>query len=328
MGAVPSSEVIPNQHSNRQQVSSGYAPSFFPVPEIGEAIPIDLTRAISCEITWLDPTMYAYQSPVRNPTIPYSTESTMPPPPNSSNHNLYHGSVDQDFSRANSQDLTLASTFPTVATAKVAVQTATKKKQQKKPASISRAKSTSTKPKHPPPKAKKASKGPTNRKKTPTKPKTSISIPNIPFLPESGQAKAPKVSKVYEDSWAMRYKELKQFVQEHGHSRVPCKYAPCPKLGSWCKRQRHQYRLYHSEGETKKKSSMTEERVTALNEVGFCWDVLQTSWEDKLVLFQKFVTKNGHGDVPASDTSLNNWVKVSIANDANSYLKVIRTLLI
>ena len=315
MDAVPPSEVIPDQHSNGQHASSGYAPSFFPVPEIGEAIPIDLTRAISCEITWLDPTMYPYHSPAQNPTIPYSPASTMPPPPNTSNHHLHLGSVEQEVANSYSQDLKSTSTFATVAPAKVAVRNATKRKQQNKPkksVSLSRKKSISSRPKRPPPKAKKTSVGPTNRKKTPTKPKIPIAIPNIPPLPESGLAKAPKLIVGNEDNWVTRMEELTQFVQEHGHSSVPCTYAPCPKLGNWCKRQRHQYKLYHSEGENRKRSSMTEERIMALNQVGFCWDRLQRVWEDKLELFRKFVTDNGHGNVTGKDASLYKWVLVSL----------------
>ena len=63
---------------------------------------------------------------------------------------------------------------------------------------------------------------------------------------------------------------------------VPQRYQDNPPLGTWVHTQRRQYKLL-TEG---KKSSMTQEKIDSLNEVGFIWaarnnDVMEESNDDK-----------------------------------------------
>jgi hypothetical protein len=68
-------------------------------------------------------------------------------------------------------------------------------------------------------------------------------------------------------SWEERLAELAQYKNTHGHCNVPEKTSP--SLGVWVKNQRAQKRLLN-EG---KKSRLTPDRVRALDELGFQWNI-------------------------------------------------------
>ncbi len=63
--------------------------------------------------------------------------------------------------------------------------------------------------------------------------------------------------------WNQRLEELRQYVKKYGNCDVP-KHTP---LGIWILNQRSQYKLLAK----KKPSSMTEDRIQALNDIGFDW---------------------------------------------------------
>ena len=67
--------------------------------------------------------------------------------------------------------------------------------------------------------------------------------------------------------WEETFEQLKAFKAEHEHCNVPQSYKDNPKLGKWVDKQRYQYRL-RNDG---KKSQITDDRVTKLNELGFVW---------------------------------------------------------
>ena len=68
--------------------------------------------------------------------------------------------------------------------------------------------------------------------------------------------------------WEAKFAELLAYAAEHGDCNVPRRFEANRELGTWVGTQRQQYRLL-MEG---KRSSMTEERITRLNEIGFVWD--------------------------------------------------------
>ena len=74
-----------------------------------------------------------------------------------------------------------------------------------------------------------------------------------------------------EACWTARFAELVAYAEEHGDCNVPRRFEANKELGHWVKRQRTEYRLL-MEGRT---SSMTEERIANLNEIGFVWDTWQ-----------------------------------------------------
>jgi len=65
---------------------------------------------------------------------------------------------------------------------------------------------------------------------------------------------------VYE-AWEIRLQKLREFRQTNGHCRVPQKYPQNPSLGHWVASMR------------RRKSSLTVERIAALNNLGFDWVV-------------------------------------------------------
>ena len=67
------------------------------------------------------------------------------------------------------------------------------------------------------------------------------------------------------DQWTKKFEELCSFVKENGTCQVPHGYANNPSLSRWTKRQRYQYKL-KVEG---KPSTMTDDRIKALNALGF-----------------------------------------------------------
>ena len=67
--------------------------------------------------------------------------------------------------------------------------------------------------------------------------------------------------------WAQRFAELKQYKQIHKHCNVPSRWKDNPRLGSWVATQRREYR-YLKEG---KPSTMTDERIRALESIRFGW---------------------------------------------------------
>ena len=69
-------------------------------------------------------------------------------------------------------------------------------------------------------------------------------------------------------AWEAKFAELVAYREEYGHCSVPRTYEANRELGHWVMRQRTQYRLL-MEG---KRSSMTEERIVTLNQIGFVWD--------------------------------------------------------
>ena len=67
--------------------------------------------------------------------------------------------------------------------------------------------------------------------------------------------------------WSVRFEQLREYKAQFGNCRVPGKYSANPKLGTWVMHQRRNYKL-QKEG---KPSPMTDERIRALQNVGFDW---------------------------------------------------------
>ena len=67
--------------------------------------------------------------------------------------------------------------------------------------------------------------------------------------------------------WMQRFEELKQYKGKEGHCNVPQRYSENKQLRVWVSIQRAQCRLF-KEG---KQSSMTNDRISALESIGFTW---------------------------------------------------------
>jgi len=65
------------------------------------------------------------------------------------------------------------------------------------------------------------------------------------------------------EAWEIRLEELQGFHQTYGHCRIPFKYPHNPSLGRWVSTMRQEFRKQ----ENGKHSSMTAERIAALNDL-------------------------------------------------------------
>ena len=71
--------------------------------------------------------------------------------------------------------------------------------------------------------------------------------------------------------WEARFEMLQEYKEEHGDCNVPAKWKKNPILGEWVTVQRKYYkRFQRGEG---KGTGMTQDRVDALNAIGFCWSL-------------------------------------------------------
>ena len=74
------------------------------------------------------------------------------------------------------------------------------------------------------------------------------------------------------------------------HSQVPHTYAENPPLARWVKRQRYQYKLKIEN----KQSTMTDERIIMLENIGFIWDSHAAAWEEKLNELKEYTQLRGN----------------------------------
>jgi hypothetical protein len=115
--------------------------------------------------------------------------------------------------------------------------------------------------------------------------------------------------RVYQtEKWSVKFQELLDYRQIHGHCQVPHGYRPSPTLARWCKRQRYQYKLFLEE----KPSTITHERVAALERIGFVWDSHTMLWKERLQELLDYIAEHGHANVPSTyspNQKLAIWVK-------------------
>jgi len=98
--------------------------------------------------------------------------------------------------------------------------------------------------------------------------------------------------------WNLRYGELIEYKRGHGHCLVSAKDEANKQLGMWVDRQRLQYRLLQKGIP----SSMTEERIEKLGEVGFvldashlvCAQVDDEAWNKRYGELTEYKRKHGH----------------------------------
>jgi hypothetical protein len=110
------------------------------------------------------------------------------------------------------------------------------------------------------------------------------------------------------ENWTEKFEDLIEFRNQYGHCLVPNAFPHNPALAQWVKRQRYQFKL-KNEG---KRSTMSDERIRALDEVGFVWDSHSAVWEERLNELLEYKRANGHCNVPsryAENRQLAVWVK-------------------
>jgi hypothetical protein len=111
-----------------------------------------------------------------------------------------------------------------------------------------------------------------------------------------------------QDQWEDRIQELVQFKRRFGHCLVQKNWDENASLAKWVKRQRYQLKL-RKQG---RYSTMTEERIKSLDELGFVWSSHGASWEERYLELVAFQQEYGHCNVPSSlpeKYQLAVWVK-------------------
>jgi hypothetical protein len=106
--------------------------------------------------------------------------------------------------------------------------------------------------------------------------------------------------------WSYKFEELNSFHQIHGHCQVGWKENPL--LAQWIKRQRYQYKLKQAA----RHSTMTDERVAALERLGLTWESHRVAWEEKFNELVLFKAERGHCSVRSTfpeNPQLSIWVK-------------------
>eukprot|EP00581_Thalassiosira_minuscula_P031978 CAMPEP_0183785432 /NCGR_PEP_ID=MMETSP0739-20130205/66501_1 /TAXON_ID=385413 /ORGANISM="Thalassiosira miniscula, Strain CCMP1093" /LENGTH=507 /DNA_ID=CAMNT_0026029435 /DNA_START=1 /DNA_END=1524 /DNA_ORIENTATION=- len=111
--------------------------------------------------------------------------------------------------------------------------------------------------------------------------------------------------------WEQRLAQLRAFVEEHDHCRPPKNH---PELGIWTSGIRQKYKQ-KMKGE---KTSLTDERVNDLLEIGFVFAAGKTpnhpigkkTWEERFEELLEFKELHGHTVVPQLSGTLGNWVRM------------------
>ncbi|NQT37164.1 MAG: Helicase associated domain protein [Planctomycetes bacterium] len=102
--------------------------------------------------------------------------------------------------------------------------------------------------------------------------------------------------------WDERFGELQKFKEENGHCNVPALWPDNPALGTWVSNQRT----------AKNRHKLGNERTQRLEAIGFDWDPLHTTWEEKFVQLEEYNAENGHCNVPQGwpdNPTLASWVR-------------------
>lgn len=108
----------------------------------------------------------------------------------------------------------------------------------------------------------------------------------------------------FDITWNRHYSELQQYLSQHGNTEVPHHHKT---LGRWVANQRQAYKLFHNPN---KQSSMTQERIAALDAVGFQWEI-QCPWQSRFQELMEYQQQHGDCLVPYSyppNPKLGRWV--------------------
>ena len=113
-----------------------------------------------------------------------------------------------------------------------------------------------------------------------------------------------------DELWYEMLGKLGEYKEENGHCNVPRSQG---KLGQWVKNQRSEYQKRR----VGKKTSLTDDRVAALESMEFEWVGTGTNksgksnddlWNERLVELRDYKEENGNCNVPSSRGALSKWV--------------------
>ncbi|CAB9514981.1 helicase [Seminavis robusta] len=110
-------------------------------------------------------------------------------------------------------------------------------------------------------------------------------------------------------TWYHRLNDLRQYRLDQGDCNVPQKYEGNRELGIWVNKQRMEKKSF-DEG---KRTSMTNRKIAALNNLGFVWAKRkgQAAWEEKFRELLAYKRIHGNCEVPtkySANPALGRWV--------------------
>jgi hypothetical protein len=105
-----------------------------------------------------------------------------------------------------------------------------------------------------------------------------------------------------EEAWNAKYELLLDYIHEHGHPNVPKSNEP---LSCWVRKQRYEYSKFVK----KKKSQITRDRISKLNEIGFSFRLRADTipWEQRFEDLVRFKQEHGHFNITRNHSSLGSW---------------------
>ena len=125
---------------------------------------------------------------------------------------------------------------------------------------------------------------------------------------------------MYKANWERNFQCLSVFKNQEGNCVVPLRHQEGDiKLGSWVVDLR------------RFRSTLSEENVTRLSEIGFTWDLLESRWESNYECLVNFYNREGHSIVQRKHVENGNklgdwvhWQRVQINKDLLSAEKIER----
>jgi hypothetical protein len=108
---------------------------------------------------------------------------------------------------------------------------------------------------------------------------------------------------VPDEEFERKFKALEHFIKREGHPLVPLKHIEGgERLGIWVGNLRTSYQI----------GTLSENRIKRLERVGFSWNSLESAFEQKFILLQRFIRREGNANVPPSHVEdgvqLGRWV--------------------
>lgn len=123
----------------------------------------------------------------------------------------------------------------------------------------------------------------------------------------------------HETAWNLKYQQLQQYHQKHGHCHVPQPQPSHPshpshpppatathasstsdsmelthELGNWCMNQRREYKKWQQGQST----ALDTERIQKLEQLGFVWNVKEYKWNIMYQRLVQFQNQHGHVKIP------------------------------
>lgn len=117
-----------------------------------------------------------------------------------------------------------------------------------------------------------------------------LDVTGAPAPAEIGAALKVRTLRMMTPGWDYGYQQLQDFVEQHGHARVPLNAVTDNgfPLGAWVR------------GNRRRRDQLTGEQVTKLESLpNFAWDLQEARWRDAYQRLQDFIAENGHTRVPS-----------------------------